>query len=247
MSNYIKITDEFITTFLSPIANVMDRAPFHIDDGKITVNLMNSNGDVAFGLCFTMDIDTDITDTTINISDLTKFKNLLTKATELDSNDKLELDNNVLKYKSDKWRWKYYLFDGSLLQKTRKLKQEQLDNFNASVSFVIKPEVLMDIVKIKALHKNNSDKVYFKFTDDSISACITDYTSANTDELGVTVSDKFESDGELDQAILKFDLIKILSQHRGVPFKVKISKQAIVFQTIWDGVKISYMSAQLTK
>lgn len=246
MNNYITLTPEFVDNFLSPLANVIDRAPFYIDDGKITVSCFNSTGDVEFGLSFWMDIDTGISDTTINLSDLKKFKNLINRATELDENDKLFLDKNVLKYKSTKWRWKYYLLDAGLLN-TRKIKKESLDKFNTTVSFVIKPDTLMDIVKIKALHKNNSDKVYLKIEDDKITACITDLTASNTDEIGVTVTDKFETDDEIDQVIIKFDLIKVLSQHRGVPFKVKISKTACLFQTVWNGVNINYITSQLRK
>lgn len=244
--NNIKITPEFVDNFLSPIANVIDRVPFYINDGKISVNCFNSTGDVEFGLSFSMDVDTDIEDTTINLSDLKKFKNLINKATELQYNDDLILCKNTLKYESIKWRWKYHLLDSDLLS-VRKIKKDNIDNFKYNVSFIFKPDILNDIVKIKSLHKNNSDKVYLKIGEDSITSCITDFSSSNTDEIGVVVTDKFESDDEIDQAIIKFDIIKILSQHRGVPFKVKISKQACLFQTVWNGVNISYIISQLRK
>ena len=242
-SKYIKITEPFIKNFLTPLANVVDKAPFFIKDSKISVCCKNPNGELT--VSFSMPIETNIDNETINIPDIPKFKNLLDRSTILDDSDKLYIKNNKVSYTSSKWRFKYHLLDSSLM-KHRELKSNVVDNFQSKLSFILEPQVLNDIVKLKSFHKNKVEKVYFKIDDDKIYACLTDETIASTDELSVLVRDKYQIDGQvLTENVIKFDIIKVLSQHRGVPFKIKCSDRAILVQSKWDDVDIKYLTAKL--
>lgn len=245
-NNYIKLTKPFIDNFLSPLSNVVDKAPFLIKDSKITTCCKTPSGEVSVN--FTMDIDTDVDDITINVPDMVKFKNLLDRSTVLDDSDKLMIHKNKVSYKSTKWRFNYHLLDSSLM-KNMNLKPDVIENFDSSLTFILKPDVLSDIVKLKTFHKNKVEKVYIKIIDGSIYACLTDETIINTDELSVLVTDKYDLQDEdkLSNMVIKYDLIKILSQHRGVPFKIKCSEQAFLIQTIWNGVTITYITAKLRK
>ena len=85
--------------------------------------------------------------------------------------------------------------------------------------------------------------------DGAIYACLTDETIMNTDELSVLVTDNYDlcNKDNISNMIIKYDVIKILSQHRGVPFKIKCSETAFLIQTIWNDVTITYITAKLRK
>jgi hypothetical protein len=240
--SYIKVTESFIKTFLTPLSNVVDKAPFLIKDSTISTCCKSPNGELT--VSFSTPIDTNVDDKTINIPDIVKFKNLLDRSTILEDNDKLVINNNKLSYTSSKWRFKYHLLDSSLM-KFKKLKSDVIDNFQTKLSFILEPQVLIDIVKLKSFHKNKVEKVYFKIIDGKIYACLTDETIASTDELSVMVRDKYELNGETTENVIKFDIIKLLSQHRGVPFKIKCSDHAVLVQTKWDNVDIKYITSKL--
>jgi hypothetical protein len=129
------------------------------------------------------------------------------------------------------------------------LKSDVIDNFDSSLTFNLRPEVLSDIVKLKTFHKNKVEKVYIKLVDGAIYACLTDETIMNTDELSVLVTDNYDlcNKDNISNMIIKYDVIKILSQHRGVPFKIKCSETAFLIQTIWNDVTITYITAKLRK
>ncbi len=245
-SNYIKLTKPFIENFLSPLSNVVDKAPFLIKDSKISTCCKNPSGEVSVN--FSMDIETDVDDVTINVPDMVKFKNLLERGTVLADSDRLNIHKNKLSYKSTKWRFNYHLLDSGLM-KNMNLKPDIISNFDSSLTFNLKSDVLSDIVKLKTFHKNKVEKVYIKLIDDAIYACLTDETIMNTDELSVFVTDRYNlyDEDKLSNMIIKYDVIKILSQHRGVPFKIKCSEGAFLIQTIWNGVTITYITAKLLK
>jgi len=245
-TNYIKLSRPFIENFLSPLSNVVDKAPFLIKDSKISTCCKNSSGEISVN--FSMSIDTDIDDVTINVPDMVKFKNLLDRGTVLDDSDELVVHKNKLSYKSAKWRFNYHLLDSGLM-KYMNLKSDVIDNFDSSLTFNLRPEVLSDIVKLKTFHKNKVEKVYIKLVDGAIYACLTDETIMNTDELSVLVTDNYDlcNKDNISNMIIKYDVIKILSQHRGVPFKIKCSETAFLIQTIWNDVTITYITAKLRK
>lgn len=243
-TNYIELNESFIKNFLSPLSNVVEKAPFLVKDSTITSSCRSSNGEIS--AVFSMDIGTNISEERFNVPDLVKFTNLLDKATILEDNSKLIVGKNKLSYKSSKWRFNYHLLSVDLL-KYLNLKQSVVDEFNSELTFTLKPEVIRDIVKLKTFHKNKVEKVYLKIIDNSIYACLTDDTIANTDELSVLITDRYDLVGDMSNCIIKFDTIKVLSQHRNAPFKVKCSKNAFLIQTIWNGVTIRYITSKLVK
>lgn len=247
-SDYIKISREIIDNFLKPLSMVVDKASLVVSDGKLQASCFNQSSQIM--LKYVVDIDTNISERKINIPNLIKLRELLDKATDLECSDSLVVDNNLLKYTSKKWRFKYHLLDDNILMNQQMISDDKIKNYKYDSSFILSFDNIVDIVKSKSLYRDkNVNKVYFSLKDEKLYATITDMTKSNVDDIGVMITDDYtiNDDGGKIDFIVYFDLIRILSQHRGVKFKVKVSENSCLIQTIWNGVNINYIIALLRK
>jgi hypothetical protein len=241
---YLKITPQFIQNFLTPLANITDKVSLYIKDGKVTTCGMGGEGMVAYR--YISEIDTNIEDELICISDLVRFKNLLNGSIDFDDNDKLEYVNNMLKYKSSRYKFKYYLMDSDIMGDSMSFSEDSIKNFQEEKSFIIKQEDLKSIIRTKSLHKiADISKVYFKFESDGVKVAITDHSIPNVDEIELFITDKYNGDEMQTPLPVTFDLIKFMAQHRGLPFKIKYSGGKFLILTKTDEVNIAYVTSLL--
>lgn len=241
---YIKITDTFIQSFLKPLSIAFQKAVLKIEDGKLLFSAFNDNDSIGFR--YKMDIDTNIDEKKICIGNLSKFKNLLEKATDLNDSDEIIISNNCLRYTSTKWRFKHFLLDEDLF-KVRNFNEKIIDHYNDKVSFIIPSQSILDIFQLRAFHNSDVDKVYIKKVDDNIYAFVTDYQRTNTDEMGVMITEKYEWDDTIDRILVPFEMFKVLKNHKKIPFKLKSDGNSVLARTVDDGVDIVYIVSQLTK
>lgn len=241
---YIKITPEFIQNFLTPLSNITDKVSLYIKDGVISTCGMGGEGMVAYR--YTSEIDTNIDDERICISDLVRFKNLLNGSIDYGDNDKLEYKDNMLRYKSSRYKFKYYLMDNDIMGVGMSFSENSIKSFQEDRSFIIYQEDLKTIIKTKALHKVlDISKVYFKFEKDGVKASITDNSIPNIDEIEIFITDKYVGNETVTPLPVTFDLIKFMAQHKGLPFKVKYSEGKFLIQTKTDTVNIAYVTSLL--
>lgn len=244
-SNYLTVTPEFIDFYLKPLSHVLDKAPFKIKNGVVETCFNSPIGGKLL-VKYTMDVDTDIEDY-ICLGDVRKFKDLLTKATVLDEQDKVYLSGNKLKYTSSKWRFTYFLLDKEILVK-KEIPDDKFDKFGSVASFTLTPESILNIVRLKTLHKNSSvKKIYFYIENGKLFACLTDETLPNTDELVTIVTEDVDHDGKHDKFVVNVETLQLFSQHKNLSFDIKFSEVAMLAQANWNGVKMNYLTSLLRK
>jgi|AntRauTorckE6833_2_1112554.scaffolds.fasta_scaffold00086_64 hypothetical protein len=238
----IKISKSFIHNFLIPVANVVDKATLTIKDGRIsTVAASKSTGII---LSISQDIDTDIDEMDIGIGNIKKFKIYLDTVTDLDNSDELIVNNNTIKYKSDKYRFTFHLLDSSITGKA-KISKDLITNWSVDNSFVVSHESIREIIRIKAANKE-ADKVYFKFVEDGVYADVTDYAITNMDTTGYKIADSFVGNPNATGCPVSFDIIKCLSYHKNTPFKFKYTNRGgFLIQSIIDDTLISYVISEI--
>ena len=241
---HITISDTFIQSFLKPLSVIFDKGALKIENGNLLFSAFNGNDSIGFR--YKMEIDSNVDDRTICVGNLSKFKNLLEKATDLEENDKLIISNNCLKYSSSKWRFKHFLLDESLAT-VRNFNENIIKDYDEKVSFLLNPEAILDVFQLKAFHTSDVDKVYIKNVDGKLFAFVTDYQKTNTDDMGVLLTEKFEWDNTVDRILIPFEMFKVLKNHKKVPFKLKSDGNSVLARTIDDGVDIVYIVSQLVK
>lgn len=242
--DYIKITNAFIHSFLKPLSVIFDKGALKIDEGVLSFTAFNEGGSIGFR--YKMKIESNVNDKKICIGNISKFKNLLEKTTNLDENDKLIISNNCLKYSASKWRFKHFLLDEDIF-KIHTLNEDNIKNYEDKISFVLNAESILDVFQLKSFHTTNVDKVYIKNIDGKLFAFVTDYQKTNTDDMGVLLTEKFEWDDSIDRILIPFEMFKVLKNHKNIPFKLKTDGNSVLARTIDDGVDIVYIISQLVK
>lgn len=246
MSETIRVDDKFIKSFLIPIENVADKALLKIKDGRISSSVVAPETSIIFYA--ETDIDTSVNDELmLAIANVRKLRTHLELATDLSDNDELELDGNLLKYKSKKWRFVLHLLDESILLSSSKIiSKKAIDEFEHSHSFVIQPDIIKEIVRMKSANKE-AEKVYFRFEDDGIYADLTDHSKPNMDLSGIKITDKYTGDTKQMGCPILFDMIRVLSRYKDIPFKVKYADRGVfMFQSIYNKVSINYIISENT-
>jgi hypothetical protein len=242
MKKYIKITDSFQKDFLSPISYVTDKVILKIKDGKMSVS--THTPDSVIIMHTTINIDSNLEEERINIGNIKKLKNHIDNATDLQDSDELIVESNKLRYKSNKWRFSLHLMEDGILPDSR-MDVDKIAGFEASTTFDLSYASVREIIKLKSAN-SDAEKVYFKFTDEGVHADVTDYAISNIDESGVKIADSFVGDQNTLGCPVVFELIKLLSQHKGMDFIVKYnSRGAFLFQYATPDVTISYVISEV--
>jgi len=245
MADYFKLTDAIINNFISPIAYISDKVPFQIENDTLKACFFTINDDKRIGVSFSSPIETNIKSASINIMDAKRFRSLLKMATELNSSDELIYDQNILKYRSKNFRFKIYLVDDTILSSmTKNINTKKLDS---NLSFILKAEDISNLLKIKALQKDKSDKVYFDISGGNVNACITDNQQQNTDEIGIFITDTVVTDNKISSFIIDVDFIKVLSHHKGIDFKLTSTDSYCYAEATVEGVELKYLIGHLVK
>jgi len=241
--NYLHIDKNFIKNFLNPISNVSEKGIINVDKNKVSSSVATPDGMII--LYIINELHTESSTFNLNIGDISKLKNLLDGATDLDENNKIEISDTLLKYKSKKWRFKYHLLDDGII-KPISINVQKIKDFQANTSFELSMKSILEIVKLRALNKE-SDKIYFRFQEEvGVTATVTDYSITNTDEMSVLVTDTYEGDSNILGCPVYFEMIKILSQHRNIEkFRVKYNGNAFLFQAIHENVMLNYIVSEI--
>jgi len=240
---FIKIDENFVPDFLTPLANIAEKVVLTVEDGKINATANSSDGTILLHIEKDMDYTLD-DETNINIGDVVKFKNHVINATDLSDSDEIVLDANKLKYKSKKWRFTLHMFEDGILQKNT-IPVSMIANFEYTTKFTLTSESIREIIKLKASNKE-VDKVYFKFIDGNVYADVTDYSLDNMDVSGVMVAEDFDGETNMSGCPVDFELIKILSQNRKKDFVVKHAKRGVfLLQSVVNNCSISYILPEL--
>jgi hypothetical protein len=243
MKKIIKLDDSLVTGFLLPLSLVTERVVLSVKDDKISAVAMSPDSTILMLIEKDMQSNTD--EFNINVGNIKKLKSHIDNATDLNDSDELIIEGNKAKYKSGKWRFSLMLLDDGIIRKNN----TSMDTINAldyKTFFDLSYASIREIVKLRSANAD-AEKVYFKFTDDGVYADVADYSVSSIDESGVRIALDFDGDQNTIGCPVGFELIKLLSQHKGMDFKVKYAseKGVFVFQYVSDGTSLTYVVSEI--
>ncbi len=138
-------------------------------------------------------------------------KTFLRLFSSIDADDiTLDIESNVVKYKSSSVSFKYHLLDDSYLSNKKAISEEKLDQLSFDTTFDITKQKLSDILKFNSIVPD-AEKLYFSTKDGKVFAKIGDEQKCNTNEINIEASEEFKGNEIVDNIPLNIQNILLLS------------------------------------
>lgn len=103
----------------------------------------------------------------------------------------LHIHDNHIKYKSSELTFKYHLLDESYVINKRSLSEDKINNLKFDTNFTINKKFFSEISKFHSILPD-SEKLYFYSNNQQVMAKIGDEQKANSNELTLIASNKFD-------------------------------------------------------
>lgn len=125
------------------------------------------------------------------IPDCKTFLRLFSGITTEDEHITLEVADNVVKYNSLGFSFKFHLLDEFFLNDKKTINEEKINKIPLDTKFIITKEKFSEILKFNSIIPD-AEKLYFYTKNGRVYSKLGDEQKANTNEICTDVSDKFE-------------------------------------------------------
>lgn len=228
MANKIKLhipTKEF-KLFLKSISKITESIIIKLKDKKMEVLTTSEGGNIIMLSSFILPDEGDNNiDLELPINDISKLLKICDFAIE--ETIILEINDNLIKYKNDYIRLKFYLAEKSIIPLPPQVTPDKFRAFPISFSIKLNRDKLIQLEKGFSFVRDNSGntKVYFYVEDGVLYGELTDYQSDTTDSFRVSLGTDYT--GQLIGRIpIKFDVWTLLDYFNDeVIFDVSVVKR----------------------
>ena len=221
--------NQFTGSFLSLISKVCDNFCLKVSGDKLYSITSSSDNTIVVLSTFKQD-NKDISSGRLNIPDITRFLRVMSCINEPKA--VLEHDSNCLKYK--------LLEDGII--NVPGISMEKIKNLTFNHSFHIDKSAVLSLIKGSSL-VTDIDKLYFFIEDGGVHAEITDRETSNVDSYTQKISDSYNGDGEFEQMVINFEILRMISSLRFDKIKIKINTDVnvLIFEVEIDKTKHNFI------
>jgi len=200
--------EQLLNNFLIPLSKITDSIVLNVDKGKITSLISTQDNTVIVDSSF--DIPGNESVKKLNIPDIKKLCRILQCIDEQEI--QLKLDINNVSYSSNDVRFKYHLYDDSIIS-VPKLNLAKLEQLDFDGKFTLKHPTMLSLIKGSTI-ATDTNKIYVSFKEKSVYGELTDKARANVDSYGLLIADDYEGVYAKDSIPLNFEIFRIISSMR---------------------------------
>lgn len=201
----LHIPTQTFKSFLRSISKINNSIIIKIKDYKMEVLTSSDGGSIIMLSTLNLpEIEDNNIDLELPIIDISKLVKICDFATE--DEILLEIDDNIIRYKNDVIRLKFYLAEKSIITVPPQVTSERFKAFPISFSTNLTKEKINQLEKGFGFVKSASGemKVYFYVEEGILYGELTDYSSQSTDSFRIALTSDFA--GTLNGRIpIKFD------------------------------------------
>lgn len=243
MNLNIEDKQRFIEKFLVPLNKLNENLILRVSKNKISSTVSTNDGVLI--LHCTYDIESKIDDTfNLNIPNVSKLIKVLSC---IDSDDiELECQDNTIRYKSDKIKFKYHLLEEGILTAPSisidKVKKLEFDT-TATVTY----DAISNILK-GSTFTTDTNKIYFFTKDGSVHGELTDRQKHNVDSYTQLITSSYKGADIVESLPLDFEVIRLISTIRfsEVDMHIAQSNNVFMFNINQDCSKLTYIASGFT-
>jgi hypothetical protein len=213
----IKEREHFLNSFLIPLSKVSDSVVIHVEQSQIS-SLVSTSDNTVIVSCEYKD-DSITASKRLNIPDVKKFCRII-QCIETE-NLELTLDTNSINYSSPSVRFKYHLYDDSIIS-VPKLNLSKLDKLDFNGNFKLNHQTIVSLIKGSSIATDTS-KIYISFKDNIVYGELTDRSRANVDSYGLKIADTYSGVQINDHIPLNFEIFRIISSMKFDTLNCKIA------------------------
>jgi hypothetical protein len=234
--------DQFLNEFLTPISKVGDSAVIKVENSTIKALLATSDNTVIVSAEYNEPANKSTKQ--LNIPDVKKLCRIL-QCIDAQSIE-LDLAENNISYTSQAIRFKYHLYDDSIISvpKLNLAKLEQLD-FNGQ--FTISQSTVLALIKGSSI-ATDTDKIYISFkNDDTVYGELTDKARANVDSYGLQIASDYVGVPVANSIPLNFEIFRIISSMKfnQIHSKIATATGVFVFSMKTDNTQLKFVVSAL--
>lgn len=223
MTLNIESKEKFLNAFLIPISKVADSAVITTEPGKIAALIATTDNTVIVHAEY---ISEKITiSKRLNIPDVKKLCRTLQCIDEEEIN--LNIDQNSIGYTSPNIRFKYHLYDDSIIS-VPNLNLAKLEKLDFNGKFTLGYNAVVSLIKGSTI-ATDTNKIYLTFKDKDVLGELTDKARANVDSYGIKISEDYDGDPVIESIPLNFEIFRIISSIKFLNIKSKLSSKTGVF------------------
>lgn len=214
--------NQFIPYFLDPISKITERCVINISPKGLTC--VGSTEDDTIILIAGLFIKTGLEDDEkikLNIGNVKKIINVLKQVEE----DEIELDvsDSVLKYKSDKVKFRMHLLDNGIIESPN-INVSKLNQLPFGTDFTLSKEAVDNVLK-GSLFSTDSNKIYLYTRDKQIYGELADKKIQNIDTIEYKIAETYNGDDFTGDMPIDMEIFRILKGLKFESIHVKASNQ----------------------
>lgn len=230
---------QFLENLIGPCSKLAENICLEFSDNRLIKTLVNSSDNSTILLA---SIPCEVQEPfKCIIPDCKTFLRLFSGIADQSIN--LEINSNVILYKSSELSFKYHLLDESYVINKKSLSEEKLNSLEYDTEFDLSKRALSEIFRFNSIIPE-AEKLYFVTEGTKVVAKLGDEQKANTNELTATVSTNFEGKPIPQGFPLNIQSILLMS-FSDETIRVKINHQLKVFK--FETPLTSYIVSGLVK
>lgn len=232
----------FLDDFIYPLSKFAENVSLTLDSGVISALVSSTNKTIVSN--FELKEPSVSEKMALHVPDLKKFYRLISF---IQDDIKLVIDNNSINYTSDDLRFKYHLYDSSVIPTTA-LDIKKLATLEFDGSFTITREKITNAIKGSVLYPDIS-KFYLTNEKNTIHLELTDKAQDNTNNYSILLSNDFKGVFQKTSVPLDFEILRLIDNHtfNFVNVKFLSSRGVFLFELKLQDLTINYVISALTK
>lgn len=241
MTLTISNKDAFLNEFLIPISKVGDSVVIDVNEESIKALLAASDNTVIVNAEYLE--RSNSSKKRLNIPDIKKLCRILqcieTPSVELDISD------NNISYSSDGMRFKYHLYDDSIIS-VPKINLTKLEKLDFNGRFTVSQTTILALIRGSSI-ATDTNKIYLSFSCEDVFGELTDKARPNVDSYSLKISNDYSGVIVENSIPLNFEIFRIISSMKfnQIHSKFAESTGVIVFDMETTNTKIKFIISAL--
>lgn len=197
--------DQLLNNFLIPLSKIADSIV--LDVNKDVIKSLISTQDNTVIVDSSFNVPDNQSCKKLNIPDVKKLCRILQCIEEQEI--ELKLDVNSISYSSNEVRFKYHLYDDSIIS-VPKLNLAKLDLLEYDGQFTLSYPTMSSLIKGSTI-ATDTNKIYVSFKETMVYGELTDKARANVDSYGLKIANDYKGIQTKEGIPLNFEIFRIIS------------------------------------
>jgi len=233
--------EQLLNEFLVPLSKVADSAVLNIEPGKINALVATNDNTIIVNAVYT-DSSIDCSKR-LNIPDVKKLCRILQCIDKPEI--QLKLDINNISYSSSETRFKYHLYDDSIIP-VPKLNLSKLDKLDFNGQFTMSHSSIVSLIKGSSI-ATDTNKIYLTFKENEVFGELTDKARSNVDSYGLKVASDYQGSINNQALPLNFEIFRIISSMKfsAIKSKIALSTGVLTFDMNSENTQMRFIISAL--